>query len=329
MSNDVKYLSGRVKKTPPSQVPADRYEWIKPNDVEPDLGVPSVNNSVAASLTTGVRKWLELSTGLKVSNDNKVTVDETTVTIDTTEFNYSNSDTLSEVLLDLDTNLSLAVGGTLSNIVTDNSLTGSGTETSPLSVIKWSSPMTLTLTGDVTGSVSFDGSVDASITATIAPNSVTLGTDTTGDYIADITAGSYITKTGIVGEGWSPTIAVDATSDNIASTVVARDVSGNFAASIITVTDLNSTSDQSLKTDIKSIDGIAKLQQVEPVEFVWKQSGAKSYGVIAQELERVLPELVAEQEDGIKNVSYIPLIALLIDAVKKLDARVKDLERTK
>lgn len=116
-------------------------------------------------------------------------------------------------------------------------------------------------------------------------------------------------------------------STNTVNTVVRRDTNGDFAARIVTVTDLNSTSDQSLKTDVKPIDGLAKLEQVNPVEFTWKQSGTKSYGVIAQELEKVLPELVAQQEDGIKNVSYIPLIALLIDAVKKLDERVKELEK--
>lgn len=101
---------------------------------------------------------------------------------------------------------------------------------------KLATARTISLTGDVTGSVSFDGSADASITATIAANSVVLGTDTTGNYVADLTAGSYITKSGTAGEGWSPTIAVDATSANTASKVVARDASGNFSAGTITAT---------------------------------------------------------------------------------------------
>lgn len=51
---------------------------------------------------------------------------------------------------------------------------------------KLSTARTIELTGDVTGSASFDGSATASITATIAANSVALGTDTTGNYVATI-----------------------------------------------------------------------------------------------------------------------------------------------
>lgn len=77
-----------------------------------------------------------------------------------------------------------------------------------LSASKLTTARTITLTGDVTGSVSFDGTANASITATIASNSVALGTDTTGNYVADATAGNGIVITGIAGEGWNPTISL-------------------------------------------------------------------------------------------------------------------------
>lgn len=77
-----------------------------------------------------------------------------------------------------------------------------------LSASKLTTARTITLTGDVTGSVSFDGTANASITATIASNSVALGTDTTGNYVADATAGNGIVITGTVGEGWNPTISL-------------------------------------------------------------------------------------------------------------------------
>ena len=77
-----------------------------------------------------------------------------------------------------------------------------------LSASKLTTARTITLTGDVTGSVSFDGTTNASITATIASNSVALGTDTTGNYVADATAGNGIVITGTVGEGWNPTISL-------------------------------------------------------------------------------------------------------------------------
>lgn len=166
MTIDVTYLSGKVKKTPPSQVSSDRYQWIKPGDVEPDLGVPLLDNSVAASLTDGTRKWLTFSNGLTISNNN-VSVDETTVPIDTTDFIYSQSDTLAEVLADFDKNIANSVGGTLVSVSTDTTLTGSGTTTSPLSVVKWATPIALSLAGDLVGQVSFDGSGNVTLTANV------------------------------------------------------------------------------------------------------------------------------------------------------------------
>ena len=67
---------------------------------------------------------------------------------------------------------------------------------------------TISLTGDVSGSVSFDGTSNVSISSTIQPNSVALGTDTTGNYVNDITAGTGVTVTHTPGEGSSPTVAI-------------------------------------------------------------------------------------------------------------------------
>lgn len=120
----------------------------------------------------------------------------------------------------------------------------------------------------------------------------------------------------------------DAVSTNTASKVVARDASGNFAANIISATDFNSTSDARLKENVTSLwNGLELVKQLTPVEFDWRDSGKHSYGLIAQQLENTFPELVIEREDGMKGVSYIPIIAMLIDAVNTLDARVKQLEK--
>ena len=98
----------------------------------------------------------------------------------------------------------------------------------------WETGRTISLTGDVTGSVTgVDGSGNASIATTIAANSVALGTDTTGDYVSTITSGNYLTG-GVTGEGSTPTLNVDATPNNTASKVVARDASGNFSAGTVT-----------------------------------------------------------------------------------------------
>jgi hypothetical protein len=98
----------------------------------------------------------------------------------------------------------------------------------------WANSRTITLGGDLSGNVSIDGSANVTLTATIVADSVALGTDTTGNYVASITNGSYITGGNGGSEGAGLTLAVDATSTNTASKVVARDSSGNFAAGTIT-----------------------------------------------------------------------------------------------
>jgi len=94
--------------------------------------------------------------------------------------------------------------------------------------------ITVTLTGDVTGTANTTltdlGNGTVSIATTIAADSIALGTDTTGNYVASITNGSYITGGNGGSEGAALTLAVDATSSNVASKVVARDANGGFSA---------------------------------------------------------------------------------------------------
>ncbi len=103
----------------------------------------------------------------------------------------------------------------------------------------WTNARTVTFaTGDVTGSFSIDGSANVSnVALTIAANSVALGTDTTGNYVADVQAsGSGISIIGTAAEGATFTVNSNATAANTVSTIVFRDSSGNFSAGTITGT---------------------------------------------------------------------------------------------
>ena len=94
---------------------------------------------------------------------------------------------------------------------------------------------TISLTGDMSGSVSFNGSADASISATIQPNSVSLGTDTTGNYVNDLTAGTGVTVTHTPGEGSSPTVAIGqavGTSSSVTFAAVTAPVTGNVTGDV-------------------------------------------------------------------------------------------------
>jgi hypothetical protein len=99
-------------------------------------------------------------------------------------------------------------------------------------------PRAIELSGDVTGTANFDGSAAINITATIAANSVALGTDTTGNYVASLVAGTGVTLTnGTAAEGGTPTIAigqaVGTTSDVTFNDLI---VSGNLTVSGTTTT---------------------------------------------------------------------------------------------
>ena len=75
-----------------------------------------------------------------------------------------------------------------------------------------------------------------------------------------------------------------------------------------------------------------KIGQLRGVTWEWRDDapeeakGQPGMGVIAQEVEKVWPDLVETGADGLKRVEYNGLIAPLLEAVKELDARVRALE---
>jgi len=92
-----------------------------------------------------------------------------------------------------------------------------------------------------------------------------------------------------------------------------------------------STSDERLKDNIQLIDNaVEKVQQLRGVEFDWKdgmpKAGQHDYGVIAQDVIKVMPELVNQRPDGYFAVDYDKIIGLLIEVVKEQEKRIKDLE---
>ncbi len=90
-------------------------------------------------------------------------------------------------------------------------------------------------------------------------------------------------------------------------------------------------SDVSIKDDIEVIENaIEKLNKIRGVTFVRKDLADKEKrhaGVIAQEIEQVLPEVVGQSEDGIKTVSYGNIVALLIEAIKEQQKQIDELKK--
>jgi len=108
-------------------------------------------------------------------------------------------------------------------------------------------------------------------------------------------------------------------------------VEGNIIAYSTTV------SDERLKTDIVKIDGaLDKVAQLNGYTFTYTADGKKSAGVIAQEVQKVLPSAITESKLPLKmgdddeteymTVQYDQLIGLLIEAVKELKAEIAELK---
>jgi len=79
------------------------------------------------------------------------------------------------------------------------------------------------------------------------------------------------------------------------------------------------SSDETLKKNIQKIDTpLAKIMKLEGISFDWRENNEKSIGLIAQDVEKVFPEIVnTDEETGLKTIEYAKLVAPLIEAVKE------------
>jgi len=191
------------------------------------LGTKTTGNYVAAGAVSGVglsgSASAEGATFTVTSNATDANTASTIVARDASG-NFSagtvTADLTGDVTGDVTGNVSGSSGSTTGNAATATAL---------------ATGRTIGMTGDVVWtSASFDGTGNVTGTATIQPDSVALGTDTTGNYVA---AGA-VSGVGLSGsasaEGATFTVSSNATDANTASTIVARDSSGDFSAGTIT-----------------------------------------------------------------------------------------------
>jgi len=101
------------------------------------------------------------------------------------------------------------------------------------------------------------------------------------------------------------------------------EVSGSIRASAAVL----SNSDERLKENIYPIDNaLSRVGQIEGVYFDWKEGGERQVGVIAQQVEKVLPEVVSEDKNSYLSVDYSKIVPLLIEAINEQNSIIKDLE---
>ena len=141
---------------------------------------------------------------------------------------------------------------------------------------------------------------------------------------------SGVTNVGIATSGSTSFVYIPSTGNLGIGTTNATSkltVSGNLLVTgIITATDFNSASDIKLKENIQKIDDpIDKIIKIDGVRFNWKSDSKPSMGVIAQNIEEVLPELVNDGDN--KTVNYNGIIGLLIECVKTQQEQIDDLTK--
>ena len=121
-------------------------------------------------------------------------------------------------------------------------------------------------------------------------------------------------------------------SSKIEATSSGASISGSLTAS----GNVTAYSDARLKTNVNTInDALSIVGKLRGVSFDWKETGEHSIGVIAQEVEEVLPELVIDatstdpetkEETTVKTVDYGKMVGVLINAIKELKAEVEELK---
>jgi hypothetical protein len=120
--------------------------------------------------------------------------------------------------------------------------------------------------------------------------------------------------------------------------VLARMVNDGVVVGGISVTGssttYNTSSDYRLKEDLKDFNGLDKISKIPVYDFKWKVDESRSYGVMAHELQEVLPDAVGGEKDAVnedesinpQGVDYSKIVPLLVKAIQELEARIKILE---
>jgi len=113
-------------------------------------------------------------------------------------------------------------------------------------------------------------------------------------------------------------------------TALTLDMSESGAATFngdVNAPNFNTTSDATLKTNVETLTGsLDAVKSLRGVSFDWLENGGSEVGVIAQEVEDVLPDVVNTNEDGIKSVKYGNIVAVLIEAMKEQQAQIDELK---
>ena len=203
----------------------------------------------------------------------------------------------------------------------------------------------LNVSGGITGSdiqTTTYGSIDEAITvATSSINNLTTNvtnlTSATSSYVQNSSTASFVTfsqTSSFITSQQTGSFATTAEIGTFAITGSNHFLGDQYITGRVYATgDITAyaTSDSRLKDNVTPIESsLDKITQIGGYEFDWNNSseysGTHDVGVIAQEIEKVLPEVVVERSNGYKAVRYEKIVPLLIQAIKELKDQVEELK---
>ena len=129
-----------------------------------------------------------------------------------------------------------------------------------------------------------------------------------GDYGLNNTVGTWVQHISVIYNAPASCFTIDSLGQ----------ISGNFL----------DFSDERLKTDINTIENaLYKVQQLRGVEYTRIQENTREIGLIAQEVEHIIPEAVKDNElTGMKGINYSGLIGLLVNAIKEQQQQITEMK---
>ena len=151
-------------------------------------------------------------------------------------------------------------------------------------------------------------------------------TDESGNPWKTFVVGTNASEAG-VGEFIINDLGAATSGNGLRRMTIANDGSVTFTGTVTALAHYNSSSitlKDNVRTYENALDTVSKLRGVK---FEWKNSGKPAVGLIAEEVDGVVPEVVAHDGSNVTGVNYASLVGVLVEAVKELQQKNTQLEQ--